>query len=136
MAPAAADLIAQNLEDFNRTPQDYDKIVTGDLGYVGQEILIDLLKKKKIDISGVHEDCGILIFDKDTQGTGSGGSGCGCSAATLSAHYLPMLEEGTLKRILFVPTGALLSTVSFNEGQTVPGIAHGVVIEHVSQEEK
>ena len=136
MAPAAADLIAQNLEDFQRTPQDYDKIVTGDLGYVGQEILIVLLKKKKIDISGVHEDCGILIFDKDTQGTGSGGSGCGCSATTLSAHYLPMLEEGTLKRILFVPTGALLSTVSFNEGQTVPGIAHGVVIEHVSQEEK
>lgn len=136
MAPAAADLIAQNLEDFNRKPEDYDKIVTGDLGYVGQEILINLLKKKKIDISGVHEDCGILIFDKETQGTGSGGSGCGCSAVTLSSHYLPMLEEGALKRILFVPTGALLSTVSFNEGQTVPGIAHAVVLEHVSQEEK
>lgn len=130
MAPAAADLIAQNLEDFHRKPEDYDKIVTGDLGYVGQEILITLLKEKNIDISGVHEDCGILIYDKDTQGTGSGGSGCGCSAVTLSAHYLPKLCDGSLKRILFVPTGALLSTVSFNEGQNVPGIAHAVVLEH------
>lgn len=132
MAPAAADLIAQNLEDFGRRPSDYDKIITGDLGYVGQEILINLLKKKNIDISGVHEDCGILIYDKEKQGTGSGGSGCGCSAVTLSAHYLPRLKDGSLKRILFVPTGALLSTVSFNEGQNVPGIAHGVVIEHVA----
>ncbi|MCI8489338.1 MAG: stage V sporulation protein AD [Lachnospiraceae bacterium] len=134
MAPAAADLIAQNLEDFNRTPSDYDKIITGDLGYVGQEILINLLQKKKIDITSVHEDCGILIYDKEKQGTGSGGSGCGCSAVTLSAHYLPKLEDGTLKRILFVPTGALLSTVSFNEGQNVPGIAHGVVIEYAGKE--
>ncbi len=130
MAPAAADLIAQHLEDFGRKPKDYDKIVTGDLGYVGQEILINLLKKKNIDISNVHEDCGILIYDKEKQGTGSGGSGCGCSAVTLSAHYLPKLKDGSIKRILFVPTGALLSTVSFNEGQSVPGIAHGVVIEH------
>ena len=133
LAPAAADLIAQNLDDFKRSPQDYDKIVTGDLGYVGQEILINLLKKKKIDISGVHEDCGILIYDKDSQGTGSGGSGCGCSAVTLSAHYLPKLRDGSLQRILFVPTGALLSTVSFNEGQSVPGIAHAVVIEHAKE---
>ena len=133
MAPAAADLIAQNLDDFKRSPQDYDKIVTGDLGYVGQEILINLLKKKKIDISGVHEDCGILIYDKDSQGTGSGGSGCGCSAVTLSAHYLPKLRDGSLQRILFVPTGALLSTVSFNEGQSVPGIAHAVVIANTKE---
>lgn len=134
MAPAAADVIKQNLEDFGRRTSDYDKIVTGDLGYVGQEILIDLLKKEKIDILGVHEDCGILIFDKETQGTGSGGSGCGCSAATLSAHYLPRLTDGGYRRILFVPTGALLSTVSFNEGQNVPGIAHAVVIEHMDEE--
>ena len=134
MAPAAADLIAQNLEDFKRTPGDYDKIITGDLGYVGQEILLDLLKKKEIDLQAVHEDCGILIYDKESQGTGSGGSGCGCSAVTLSAYYLPKLAEGSLKRILFVPTGALLSTVSFNEGQSVPGIAHAVVLEHVEKE--
>lgn len=131
MAPAACDLIYRHLEDFGRTPKDYDKIVTGDLGTIGAEILIDLLKQKGYDISSVHEDCGIKIFDGETQGTGAGGSGCGCSAVTLSGHYLKELQKGRLKRILFVPTGALLSTVSFNEGQSVPGIAHGVVIEHV-----
>ena len=77
----------------------------------------------------MHEDCGILIFDKEEQDTGSGGSGCGCAAVTLSAHYLPMLEEGSLKRILFVPTGALLSQVSANEGRTIPAIAHAVWLE-------
>lgn len=130
MAPAAADLIEMHLKDFQRTPRDYDKIITGDLGSVGQEILITLLKEKNIDISSVHEDCGMLIYDSKEQGTGSGGSGCGCSAVTLAAHYLPQLQKGNYKRILFVPTGALLSTVSFNEGQTVPGIAHGVILEH------
>ena len=130
MAPAACDTIYQNLVDFGRTPQDYDKIVTGDLGYVGQEILIKLLKEKGFDISSQHMDCGIEIFDRESQNTNSGGSGCGCSAVTLSAHILPQLEKGAYKRVLFVPTGALLSTVSFNEGQTVPGIAHGVVLEH------
>ena len=129
MAPAASELIAQNLEDFERQPSDYDRIITGDLGSVGQQILFELLKKKGYDISSVHEDCGMLIFDSETQGTGSGGSGCGCAATTLSAHFLPKLASGEMKRILFVPTGALLSTVSFNEGQTIPGIAHGVVIE-------
>ncbi len=129
MAPAASELIAQNLEDFGRKPSDYDRIITGDLGAVGQEILFDLMDKKGYDISGVHEDCGMLIFDSEKQGTGSGGSGCGCAATTLSAHFLPKLAAGEMKRVLFVPTGALLSTVSFNEGETIPGIAHGVVIE-------
>ena len=131
MAPGACDLIYRHLQDFGRTPQDYDKIVTGDLGTVGSEILVDLLKEKGYDISSVHEDCGVKIYDGQKQGTGAGGSGCGCSAVTLSGHYLKELQRGRLKRILFVPTGALLSTVSFNEGQTVPGIAHGVVLEYV-----
>ena len=130
MAPAACDTIYQNLVDFKRQPEDYDKIITGDLGTVGQEILIDLLKKKGYDISTVHMDCGIEIFDSETQNTNAGGSGCGCSAVTLSAYILPKLEKGTYRRVLFVPTGALLSTVSFNEGQSVPGIAHGVVMEY------
>lgn len=130
MAPAACDTIYQNLIDFGRRPQDYDKIITGDLGYVGQEILVKLLKEKGFDISNQHMDCGIEIYDRESQNTNSGGSGCGCSAVTLSAHILPRIEKGTYKRVLFVPTGALLSTVSFNEGQTVPGIAHGVVLEH------
>ena len=116
--------------DFGTKPEDYDKIITGDLGYVGQEILIKLLLDKGYDISGVHTDCGIEIFDRQTQGTDSGGSGCGCAAVTLSAHFLKKIAQGEWKKILFVPTGALLSTVSFNEGQNVPGIAHAVVIEH------
>ena len=131
MAPAACDLIYRHLQDFERGTKQYDRIVTGDLGSVGKEILIDLLKEKGYDISKVHEDCGMKIFDSQTQNTGAGGSGCGCSAVTLSAYYLKLIKEGKIKRILFVPTGALLSTVSFNEGQTVPGIAHGVIIEHV-----
>ncbi len=131
MAPAACDLIVRHFEDFNRTPEAYDRIITGDLGTVGSEILLDLLKEKGYDISQVHEDCGVKIYDGESQGTGAGGSGCGCSAVTLSGHYLKALKERRLHRILFIPTGALLSTVSFNEGQTVPGIAHGVVIEAV-----
>lgn len=133
MAPAAADCIAQNFEDFHRTPLDYDKIITGDLGTIGKEILTDLLLEKGYDISQVHTDCGIEIFDAQKQNTGAGGSGCGCSAVTLSGHFLKHLEKGSLQRILFVPTGALLSTVSFNEGKTVPGIAHAVVLEHVKE---
>ena len=132
MAPAARAVIRQHLQDFKRKPEDYDLIITGDLGIVGQEILIKLLKDDRYDISQVHRDCGIEIYDGKTQGTGAGGSGCGCSAVTLSAYYLKQIMEGALKRVLFVPTGALLSTVSFNEGMSVPGIAHAVVIEHVS----
>ncbi len=129
MAPAACDTIYQNLMDFNLQPDNYDKIVTGDLGYIGSDILIALLKEKGFDISKQHMDCGKEIFDQATQDTHAGGSGCGCAATTLSAYLLKELEKGSLKKILFVPTGALLSTVSYNEGQSVPGIAHGVVIE-------
>ncbi len=131
MAPAACDTIFHHLEDFGRRSEEYDRIVTGDLGYVGKEILLQLLRERKIDIQKQHMDCGIEIYDRSAQDTHSGGSGCGCSAVTLAAYFLPKLETGELKRILFVPTGALLSTVSFNEGQPVPGIAHGVVLEHV-----
>lgn len=129
MAPAAADVIAANLRDFSRQPDDYDKIITGDLGEVGQKALLELMLQKGFDISRNHMDCGMEIFDKDQSGTLSGGSGCGCAAAVLSAAILKKLEEGIYKRVLFVPTGALLNKTSFNEGQTVPGIAHAVVLE-------
>lgn len=132
MAPAACDTIFQNLKDFNRKPEDYDKIVTGDLGYIGQKILLDLLADRGINLGDRHMDCGIEIFERDTQDTHSGGSGCGCAAVTLSAYILPRILDGTYQRVLFVPTGALMSTVSFNEGLTIPGIAQGVIIEHVS----
>ena len=130
MAPAACDTILQNLMDFGRGEKDYDRIITGDLGYVGQSILFDLLRKKGLDIKENHMDCGMTIFDQQTQHTNSGGSGCGCAAITLAAYIMPQLISGEWKRILFVPTGALMSTVSFNEGESVPGIAHGIVLEH------
>ena len=117
--------------DFGVNADYYDKIYTGDLGYVGKRILIDLLKEKGIDISSVHSDCGMIIFDQETQDTHAGGSGCGCAATTLCAYILKRMEEGELNRVLFVPTGALLSTVSFNEGMSIPGIAHGVVLERI-----
>lgn len=136
MAPAACNVIAQNLRDFERVPADYDQIITGDLGYVGQQILWDLVSQQGYDISKNHMDCGIEIYDQKRQDTHAGGSGCGCSAVTLAAKILPMVETGEWKRVLFVPTGALLSPTSFNEGQPVPGIAHGVVLEHVESEKK
>ena len=130
MAPAACDTIIRNLEDFDRTADDYNRIVTGDLGYVGQSILFDLMRGKGYDIKKNHMDCGMTIFDQLSQDTHAGGSGCGCAATTLSAYILPKLNRGEWKRILFVPTGALMSTVSYNEGSSVPGIAHGIVLEH------
>lgn len=130
MAPAACDTIVQNLKDFGRKESDYDRIFTGDLGYVGQSILFDLMEKQGKNIEKNHEDCGMIIFDQQTQNTNAGGSGCGCAAVTLSSYILPRIESGEWKRILFVPTGALMSTVSYNEGESVPGIAHGIVLEH------
>lgn len=130
MAPAACDTICRNFEDFNRGPDDYDRIITGDLGEVGQKILLDFMKSNGYDIAGRHMDCGIEIFDKDSQDTHAGGSGCGCSAVVLAGYILPKLETGEWNRVLFLPTGALLSTTSYNEGKSVPGIAHGVVFEH------
>lgn len=130
MAPAAADTIAQNLQDFGRKVEDYDRIVTGDLGYVGQDILFDLMQGRGYDIKTKHMDCGMTIFDQQSQDTHAGGSGCGCAAVTLAAYILPKVKKGEWKRILFVPTGALMSTVSYNEGASVPGIAHAIVLEH------
>ena len=129
MAPAAADTLVQHFLDFNLMPEAYDRIITGDLGSVGQTVLLELLRDKGYDIAGQHMDCGIEIFDAQSQDTHAGGSGCGCSAVTLSAYILKQLEEGHWKKVLFMPTGALLSKTSFNEGKSVPGIAHAVVLE-------
>lgn len=131
MAPAACDTICRHLTDFDRKPSDYDAIITGDLGVVGQRILFDLLREKGLSISSIHHDCGLLIFDNKSQDTHSGGSGCGCAASVLAAFILPRIVTGQWKRVLFVPTGAMLSKVSFNEGESVPGIAHGIVLEHI-----
>ncbi|MFG6326360.1 MAG: stage V sporulation protein AD [Lachnospiraceae bacterium] len=130
MAPAAADTIYQHFCDFSSKPKDYDKIITGDLGYIGQTILIDLLEEKGCDIKYNHMDCGIEIFNKDAQDTHAGASGCGCSASVLCSLILGQITKGAWKKVLFVPTGALFSPVTANEGNSIPGIAHAVVIEH------
>lgn len=122
MAPAAADTIARHLHDTGRTVEDYDRIITGDLGSVGQTILKDLLREQNIEPGDRHEDCGILIYDPNTQDTHAGGSGCGCSASVLASYILPKLRRGEWKRVLFLPTGALLSKVSFNEGHSIPAL--------------
>lgn len=129
MAPAAADTIDTHLTDFQRTPSYYDKIITGDLGYIGQTILLDLLEEKGFSIEKIHMDCGLEIFDQEKQDTHSGGSGCGCSASVLCSLILNNICNHTWKRVLFVPTGALFSPISTNEGESIPGIAHAVVIE-------
>lgn len=179
MAPAAADTILRNFLDFSCGPEEYDRIITGDLGVIGQTALIHLMKERGYDISKVHMDCGIEIFgrsedaydqpirtenteynvnkDKELtaaayqgsenpelkqdaqevngsgcgQDTHSGGSGCGCAASVLSTLILKNLQEKKWKKVLFLPTGALLSKTSFNEGNTIPGISHGVVLEAV-----
>lgn len=132
MAVAAVDTILQNFRDFGIDQTYYDKIITGDLGAVGQNILFDFMDQAGYDVRGIHMDCGMVIYDSASQDTHSGGSGCGCAAVTLCGYILPKLKSGEWKRVLFVPTGALLSQISFNEGQSVPGIAHAVMLEHIA----
>ena len=130
MAPAAFHTIEQNFEDFGVDESYYDKIITGDLGEIGRTILLDFMKNKDHLLEEIHTDCGIEIYDQETQDTHAGGSGCGCAATVLSAYILPKIERGEWERVLFVPTGALMSTVSYNEGASVPGIAHAIVLEY------
>ena len=129
MAPAAYSTIKAHLHDFNKVPEDYSLIVTGDLGQVGKEMLLELAKQDGFSLGGRLEDCGCLIFDSDTQDVHAGGSGCGCSAVTLCGHYLEKINAGRLKSILFCGTGALLSPTSTQQGQPIPGICHAVVLE-------
>ena len=129
MAPAACNVIEEHLKDFQAKPEEYDKIITGDLGLVGRRILLDMLRAKNIDIEKQHMDCGIEIYYKEEQNVHAGGSGCGCAAITFAGYIMEQFRTKKWKKVLFVPTGALLSKVSFNEGRTVPGIAHGIVLE-------
>lgn len=130
MAPAAADTIYNHLRDTNRDVSYYDAIITGDLGYRGSDVLIDLLKQNNLDISDKHFDCGKLIFLNEKQDTHSGGSGCGCIAAVFSAYIFKKLKERQWNKILLVATGALMSPISSWQGESIPGIAHAVSIEN------
>ena len=128
MAPAAYATIRAHFNDLGTSPDDYDKIITGDLGKVGKEMLILQAEQDGIKLSNKLDDCGTMIFDLERQDVHAGGSGCGCSAITLCAYLLDQLRTGQLKRILFCGTGALLSPTSTQQGLAIPGVCHGVSI--------
>ena len=130
MAPAAVDTMARYFSCSGYPPESFDAILTGDLGAVGHAIVKEQMTLHGAPITDAYNDCGLLIYNAKAQDVHSGGSGCGCSASVLAAYILPKLRRGEWKRVLFLPTGALLSKVSFNEGQSIPGIAHAVVLEH------
>lgn len=134
MAPAAADTIQRYLTGTHTNPEDYDAIVTGDLGNIGSQLLLDLLLKQGIDITRQHFDCGKMMFDEKTQDTHAGGSGCGCSGSILCGYFLPEVKNGEIGRMLFIATGALLSALSSQQGETIPGIAHLVEIRGTMEE--
>ena len=132
MAPAAADTIHAFLSETKTKPEDYDLILTGDLGFVGTELLLQLMKKDYgTDISPVHNDCGKMMFYREEQDVHAGGSGCGCSASILNSFIFRQIKEKKLNKVLFVATGALLSPTSTMQGESVPGIAHGVLLKGV-----
>lgn len=128
MAPAAADTIIQHFLDTGAKPSDYDLIVTGDLASIGRALTEQLVKQAGYDISKNFTDCGVLIFDP-TQDTHAGGSGCGCSAVVLTGYLLKQIAVGKYNRILGIGTGALLSSTSSMQGESIPGIGHAVVID-------
>ena len=124
MAPAAADSFLRYFENSGTSPSDYDLIVTGDLGRIGSDLLKELAYKQGYPLGNNYTDCGIEIFDLEKQDVHSGGSGCGCSASVLCGHILPQMVSGKYKNILFAATGALMSTVSSQQGESIPGICH------------
>jgi stage V sporulation protein AD len=130
MAPAAADTIYSHFEDTGLPHDYYDMVVTGDLGSVGKEILDDLLSSNGVNISGILNDCGLMIYGND-QDVHAGGSGCGCCATVFAGFLYESMKKGKLEKILFVPTGALLSPTSVQQGETIPCIAHAVAIENI-----
>ena len=128
MAPAAYSTIRTHFEDLKTGPEDFDLIITGDLGQIGKELLLELARRDGVSLGGKLTDCGTLLFDNTVQDVHAGGSGCGCSAITLCAEFLPKLQSGKLRKILFCGTGALLSPTSTQQGLPIPGICHGVCI--------
>jgi len=128
MAPAAYDTLSNYFRDTNTTPGDYDLIITGDLGELGHDIVRDFFRQDGIDMGPHFQDCGLLLYDRQAQDMHAGASGCGCSASVLNGYLLTNLRAGTWNKILFAPTGALLSPTSSFQGESVPGICHAVCI--------
>ncbi|MBQ2663600.1 MAG: stage V sporulation protein AD [Clostridia bacterium] len=129
MAPAAIDTLLAHFKATNTKPQDYDLILTGDLGHIGSDIIIDLMQKEGYDLRNIHNDCGKLIFDREKQDTHAGGSGCGCCASVLCGHIMKEINRGKLRRMLVMATGALMNPMIVQQGESIPCIAHAVEIE-------
>ena len=128
MAPAAAHTLKCFFKDTKTEPKNYDLILTGDLGEIGSKLLIEMLEKEKIYIKNNYNDCGLMIYFKEKQDVHAGGSGCGCSASVLCSYVLQKMKKKEINNILFVATGALMSPTSFQQGKSIPGIAHLVNI--------
>ena len=122
-SPAAADTILTFLRDTGTAASDYDLILTGDLGFSGSELLLELMKKEGVVLNN-HNDCGMMIFDREKQDVHSGGSGCGCSASVLCSYIFKKMQKKEIKNILFCATGALMSPTSSMQGESIPAIAH------------
>lgn len=124
MAPAAAATLSRFFRDTYTDPDDYDLILTGDLGAVGAQLMRELMLREGFSLGENYDDCGLMLYDREVQQVESGASGCGCSAAVLSGHILPLMKNGVLKNVLALSTGALMSPTSVQQGETIPGVAH------------
>ncbi|MBR1496022.1 MAG: stage V sporulation protein AD [Oscillospiraceae bacterium] len=129
MAPAALDTLLAHFRDTGREPKYYDAVITGDLAKFGHEILAGLLREEGLDMPTVFTDCGMLLYDPASQDVHSGGSGAGCSASVFAGHILRCLRDGIWSKVLFAPTGALMSTVTVQQGESIPAICHAVALE-------
>ena len=129
MAPAALDTIITHFHDTGRKPDYYDSIITGDLGYIGKDILMDMAETEGIDLKENYNDTGVMIFNRTEQDTHAGGSGCACVATVFSGFIYKLLKDNKIKKLLLIATGALTNATSSQQGETIPGIAHAVAIE-------
>ena len=127
-SPAAYDTLSAFFRDTETGPKDYDLILTGDLGELGHDIVRDFFQRDGVDLGDRYQDCGLLLYDRGAQDMHAGASGCGCSAAVLNGYVLPGLRAGKWRRVLFAPTGALLSPTTSFQGESVPGICHAVCL--------
>ncbi len=128
MAPAAYETLRQHLEDTHRGPEDFDLIATGDLGLIGSKILRDLFRRDGVTLGEHYNDCGLMIFDLEQQDVHAGGSGCGCAASVLCGPLLGRMARGELRRILLCATGALMSPLATQQGESIPAVCHAVEI--------
>ena len=129
MAPAFCDTLVTHFLDTGRNPSYYDAIISGDLGYIGKNIAIDIMRSQGYNIRSNYNDCGVLIFDKSEQDTHSGGSGCGCCGSVFSGYFFKQLRDRKIKKLLLIATGALMNSTSSQQGESIPGIAHAISIE-------